>query len=446
MDTVELKSLFLFESLDESHLEWLNTRGGERTYAAGERIYREGDPAECFVVLLSGTIKMTRRVRGGAEVEINRSDFRGAYAGGVLAVVDEEVKTYPHTLEALTPCRIFSLPVVDLLEALNEWFPMPMHIMKGMSRGIRTANERVAERERLAALGSLTAGLTHELNNPAAATVRASRVLRERLAKVLGELPADLAGTSTLSFLEMGDREEELGDWLDDRGVANPWQAAPVLVAAGADVEWAKNFEQSHAEDFAGAIDRLTTVLEIDQLLQEMTEATTRVIDLIGAAKQYSQMDRGPLQRADVHILLDSTLAILAHKLSGVEVSREYDRGLPSIDAYAAELNQVWTNLIDNAVSAMDGHGKLHIRTFGDDTYLTVEIGDTGPGIPAEIRDRIFEPFFTTKPVGDGTGLGLDICHRIVVDRHGGDIRVTSRPGDTRFQVLLPITPSTCDD
>ncbi|MGW0807706.1 ATP-binding protein [Nonomuraea sp. NPDC002799] len=445
MDTIELKSLFLFESLDEPHLEWLNARGYERTYAEGERIYREGEPAQCFIVLLSGAIKMTRRVRGGAEVEINRSDHRGAYAGGVLAVVDEEIKTYPHTLTATAPCRVFAIPVTDLVQALHDWFPMPMHILKGMSRGIRTGNERVAERERLAAIGSLTAGLTHELNNPAAAAVRASRVLRRRLAGVLGELPGDLPGTSALSFMEMGDREEELAGWLAQRGVAGQWEAAPILVAAGADIEWAAAFERTHAADFPGAIDRLTAVLEIDQLLGEVTEATTRVTDLIDVAKQYSQMDRGPLQRVDVHTLLDSTLAILAHKLSGVRVSRSYDRSLPAIEAYAAELNQVWTNLIDNAVAAMDGGGRLHIKTTGDGDQVTVEIGDTGPGIPAEIRGRIFEPFFTTKPVGAGTGLGLDICHRIIVDRHGGDICVLSRPGDTRFQVVLPIAASACD-
>jgi signal transduction histidine kinase len=444
VDTVELKSLFLFESLNESRLEWLNARGCEKSYAEGETIYREGEPAECFIVLLDGTITMTRRVRGGTEIEINRSDHRGAYAGGVLAVIDEDRQVYPHTLRATTSSRVFEIPVADIVRALNDWFPMPMHILRGVSRGIRVSEERVAERERLAALGSVTAGLTHELNNPAAAAVRASRLLRGRVAKVF-ELPEDLPGASTLSFMEMGDREEELGEWLGRRGVAGQWDAASILVAAGADVEWAASFEQRYAQDFPGAISRLTAVLEIDQLLAEMTEATTRISDLIEAAKQYSQMDRGPMQRADVHTLLDSTLAILAHKLSGVRVTRAYDRSLPSIDAYAAELNQVWTNLIDNAVAAMNGGGALRIATTGDGAHLTVEIADTGPGIPAEVRNRIFEPFFTTKPVGDGTGLGLDICHRIVVDRHCGDIRVTSSPGDTRFEVVLPIMSSPCD-
>jgi signal transduction histidine kinase len=200
-------------------------------------------------------------------------------------------------------------------------------------------------------------------------------------------------------------------------------------------------------EILEGAVRWLNYTVETELLMNEIAESTTRISTLLGAAKQYSQMDRAPYQTVDVHELLKSTLIMLARKIGdGVQVVKEFDRTLPRIPVYAAELNQVWTNLIDNAVQAMDGHGTLTVRTAREDDQLLVEIGDTGPGVPAEIRNRIFEPFFTTKPVGDGTGLGLDISWRIVVNRHHGDLRVESEPGDTRFQVRLPLTPSTSEE
>ncbi|MBC7301290.1 MAG: histidine kinase, partial [Nocardia sp.] len=331
----------------------------------------------------------------------------------------------------------------------------------------RKSNQRIAERERLLALGSLSAGLTHELNNPAAAAVRATSGLRERVAgmrhklKMMaeGEFPAEalvklvemqeqaaeqVAKAPDLSPLEAADREDALADWFEERGIADGWNLAPTFVQAGLDTGWLEGvhatLEACQAPVFEGAVRWLNYTIETELLMNEIFDSTTRISTLVGAAKQYSQMDRAPYQVVDLHELLDSTLVMLSRKLGdGVRVVKDYDRSLPPVPCFAAELNQVWTNLIDNAVYAMDGEGTLTIRTFRENDCAAVEIGDTGPGIPAEARGRIFEPFFTTKPVGDGTGLGLDISFRIVANKHNGDIRVESEPGNTRFIVRLPL-------
>nr|MDT0665184.1 ATP-binding protein [Micromonospora sp. DSM 115978] len=241
--------------------------------------------------------------------------------------------------------------------------------------------------------------------------------------------------------METSDREDVLGDWFADHGVTGAWDLAPTFVAAGIDVDWLERVTAVVPEEhFDGAVRWLNYTIETELLMNEIGDSTTRISTLLGAAKQYSQMDRAPFQVVDVHELLDSTLIMMARKIGdGVRVVKEYDRTLPKIPAYPGELNQVWTNLIDNAVSAMAGAGTLTVRTSREHDHLVVEIADDGPGVAAEIRERIFEPFFTTKPVGEGTGLGLDISWRIVVNKHRGDLRMTSEPGDTRFQVRLPL-------
>jgi signal transduction histidine kinase len=342
---------------------------------------------------------------------------------------------------------------------------MPVHLLEGLFIGGRRSQEAIGQRERLLALGSLTAGLTHELNNPAAAAVRATSSLRERVAGMRGKLkmiaagkwdPASLqalvelqqraaervAKAPQLDPLETSDAEDTVSDWLEDHGCRDAWQLAPVFVQAGIDPGW---LDQVHdtvgANMLEPALRWLNYTVETELLMNEIEDATTRITTLVGAAKQYSQLDRAPFQVVDVHDLLSSTLLMLSAKLHGITVVKQYDKTLPKIPAYAAELNQVWTNMIDNAAQAMGGEGTLTIRTARDEGCVLVEIGDTGPGIPPEVQQRIFEPFFTTKPVGEGTGLGLDIAWRIVVKKHHGDIRVDSVPGNTRFQVLLPIQP-----
>jgi signal transduction histidine kinase len=467
----QLKTFFLFEALNPEQLDWLSEHGRVQHYDADATVYGAEEAATCFFMLIEGTMIMSRRV-GDHDVEISRTSQPGVYAGATRAwlaptMTDAEVQRYAGSVRTQTECTFFLLPADDFGAALQRWFPMAMHLLEGMFMGIRSSDALLGQRERLNALGRLTAGLTHELNNPAAAAVRATSALRERVSLMRGKLrhlasgkvdPDTLvklsllqedaiersAKAKRLTPLQASDAEDELGDWFDDHAVSAGWQLAPVLVAAGLDVDW---LEEIHASIPAGHLEAglkwITYALESEQLMAEIEDSTERIATLIGAAKQYSQLDRAEHQQIDVHAGLDSTLVMLGGKVvEGITVVKDYDHELPTIPAYPAELNQVWTNLIDNALGAMKGSGTLTLRTCRDGDYALVEIGDTGPGVPKDLQRKIFEPFFTTKPVGEGTGLGLDISWRIVVNRHGGDLRLLSEPGNTRFQVCLPLTSS----
>ena len=463
---VELSTLFLFEKLTSEQLDWLCREGRIVSTDAGQ-VYTEGEPATCLYVLLDGTIALRRRV-GGDDIEVNRTDLRGAYAGAFFAYLGDRVpQVYNNSMFAVTPCRFFVLDAARFAQLMTEWFPMAVHLLEGLFFGTRNTQEAIGQRERLLALGSLSAGLTHELNNPAAAAMRATAALRDSAAGLRAGLAEMAAGPSDgavlavllrlqgeaaqrvgqppeLSPLEASDREDEIGDWLQARSVPDGWDLAPVFVQAGLDIEWLEHaaaaIGEAGGESIAAPLRWLGDSVESELLRTEITDSVSRISALVGAARQYSQLDRAPYQVTDVHELLDSTLVMLGDKIGqGITVIKNYDRTLPRIPCYPAELNQVWTNLIDNAVAAMAGSGTLTITTGADGEMLLVEIGDTGPGIPAQVQDRIFEPFFTTKPVGQGTGLGLDISWRIVVTRHHGDIRVQSAPGDTRFEVRLPL-------
>jgi signal transduction histidine kinase len=469
LSTEELSTLFLFEALEPEQLAWLSERGRVSTVPAGTPIYVEGRPAECFYVLLEGTAALLRRVQS-EDVELSRSSQRGAYAGATTAFVgnrDEPAPAYTTTWAAITDCRIYALPAAEFGPQLRRWFPMAMHLLDGLSIGMRQSEAAIGQRERLLALGRLSAGLTHELNNPAAAAVRATSALRERVSRMRHKLAGlasgaldaaalmrltavqeeaveSVAKAPKLTPLQTSDAEDELADWLEDHGVEGGWEMAPTLVAAGLDLDYLERVTtEIPAKHLANGLRWITYTVETELLMNEISDATGRISQLVEAAKQYSQLDRAPHQDIDVHDGLDSTLVMFSRKLgpgTGVKVVKEYDRTLPKIPAYPAELNQVWTNLIENAVHAMDCQGRLTIRTQRDADRLRVDIGDTGPGVPQELTGRIFEPFFTTKAVGEGTGLGLDISWRIVVQRHGGDLRVDSKPGETWFRVLLPLT------
>ncbi|ARF53702.1 ATP-binding protein [Streptomyces gilvosporeus] len=463
----ELGSLFLFEKLAPDQLAFLCHEGRVEEFAPGP-VYAEGDPATCFYVLLEGTLVLSSRI-GDYDVETNRSSSRGVYAGAFQAYLGDRVRqVYNSSLRVIEPTRFFVLPAETFATVMHEWFPMAVHLLEGLFFGVKSAQEAVGQRERLLALGTLSAGLTHELNNPAAAAVRATSALRERVAGMrhkLGVIAARpyrrdtlktlvdvqertaerVAKATALSPLEASDREDALADWLDAHGIGDGWQLAPTFVQAGLDTDWLDHVAAAvDDETLEGAVRWLDYTVETELLMNEIEESTTRVSALVTAAKQYSQLDRAPYQVTDVHELLDSTLLMVSAKIgSHITVVKDYDRSLPKIPAYPGELNQVWTNLIDNAVSAMnstDAGGTLTVRTARDRDHLLVEFRDTGPGVPAEIRDRIFDPFFTTKPTGEGTGLGLDISWRIVVNKHHGDLRFQSAPGDTRFQVRLPLT------
>jgi signal transduction histidine kinase len=459
----ELRKLFLFESLSDEQLQWLSEHGWVAEMPAGSTVFQEGTPAEALMLLLSGTVTMSRRV-GQDDVETTRTDQVGVYAGAMQSYLEDRKQEYSATVRVISDARLFILSAEDFAWAMRTWFPMAIHLLEGLFFGMRNSQYIVGQRQQLLALGALSAGLTHELNNPAAAAVRATSALRDRVAamrhklamlahdeldKRVLELLVDVqeeavqavAQAPKLSALEESEREDEIRDWLDDRGVPNGWELAPIFTAAGTTSEFLEKVADGAPDDLLeGALRWLAYTLDTELLIGEITDSVTRISSLVAAAKQYSNMDRAPHERADIHLGLKSTLVMLSSKLQHVEVVKDFDRSLPPVPIYAGELNQVWTNLIDNAVQAMDGHGTLTVRTGLDGDRVRVEIGDTGPGIPEGLRQRIFEPFFTTKPIGQGTGLGLDISYRIVVARHGGDLTVESKPGDTRFIVRLPLT------
>lgn len=463
----ELRTLFLFEKLNDEQLAWLSEHGCTMRMPAGGLVVREGDPADQFFVLLSGTISLTRRV-GQDEVQTNRTEQRGVYMGATQAYLRDDgiPRKYMASMRALDDSEFFVLSAKDFGWLMREWFPMAIHLLEGLALGMRDRQAAISERQRLAALGALSAGLMHELNNPAAAASRATAALRQRVAGMrhklgmlaAGKVPAErlnalielqdevierAAKAPTLTAMEAADREDELGDWMEERHVTGGWDLAPIFAQGGIDIDCLTQIEAKVGDPglFDQAIHWIGYALETEQLMTDIEDATSRVSTLVNTAKQYSQMDRAAHQWIDVHVGLKSTLVMLTHKIgSGITVVKDFDRSLPQIPAHPGELNQVWTNLIDNAVQAMNGVGTLTIKTYREDDHVVVSIGDTGPGVPDKLKKRVFEPFFTTKPVGEGTGLGLDISYRIVVNGHGGDIVLESEPGDTKFKVRLPLT------
>ncbi|GAA3641452.1 ATP-binding protein [Microlunatus ginsengisoli] len=461
----ELRELFLFESLDPDQLDWLSEQGRVEERRRGGPVFSEGDPATCFFVLLEGTISMQRRVES-TNVEINRTDQVGVYSGATQAFMPGDNPLYANTVMAVTDCRFWVIASDEFGPKIRTWFPMATHLLEGLMIGMRSSQAAVGQRERLLSLGRLSAGLTHELNNPAAAAVRATAALRERVSRMRGKLAhlasgkvsgeslmvlfevqeaalERMAKVEEMSPLEVADAEDAIGEWLDDHDVPNSWDLAPALVAGGVDPDWLDEVSARVPRDLiADGIHWVAYALETEQLMGEIEDSTIRISTLVGAAKTYSQVDRAELQDINVKEGIHSTLIMLGHKIKigpGITVVKDFAKDLPLIPAHPAELNQVWTNLIDNALQAMPDGGTLSIRTALDGDCVLVEIGDTGVGIPPELTGKIFEPFFTTKPVGEGTGLGLDICYRVITQRHGGDLRVVSKPGDTRFQVRLPV-------
>lgn len=374
----EIGTLFLFEKLTSEQLGRLCCDGQVELFEAGP-VYTEGDPATCFYVMIEGTVVLSRRV-GGDDVEVSRTSQRGVYTGAMQAYIGDRVQqVYLNSMRVTEPTRFFVLPAETFANIMSEWFPMAVHLLEGLFFGSKSTQLAISQRERLLALGSLSAGLTHELNNPAAAAVRATSALRERVAKMrhklrvisAGKYPREalanlidiqertaerVAKAPSLSPLEASDREDALTDWLDDHDITESWQIAPTFVQAGLDIEWLDQVAAAvDAEILPSAIGWLNYTVETELLMTEIEDSTTRVSNLVGAAKQYSQLDRAPYQVVDVHELLDSTLLMLAGKFGDrIKVVKEYDRTLPKIPAYPAELNQVWTNLIDNAVSAME--------------------------------------------------------------------------------------------
>jgi signal transduction histidine kinase len=474
----ELRTLFLFEALTDEQLEVLCASGHVEQYQPGP-ICVEGEPATCFYVLIEGELAMSK-LSGGQEIETNRTSQRGVYCGAWRAFTGQlQRQSYDATVYVTKPSRFFVLEAPAFARFMEDQFPMAVHLLDGMAVGLERTRQIIDNREKLLALGQLSAGLTHQLNNPAAATVRAAAELRQRVAgmrqklamladgtvtpealRALVRLQEELAeqvaksASANMTAIETADLEDAVGEWLEDHGVDGGWDIAPTFVEGGIDTDWLERIAAATEELDAStslekAIRWLSYTIEGELLLNQILEASKRISALVADAKQYSQMDRAPFQVADVHELLRSTLVMFADRLgkdagkssAPIAVAKEFDRSLPEIPCYPGDLNQVWTNIIDNAIAAMrDEGGTLTLRTRRENEKMArIEICDTGPGIPDDVRGRIFEPFFTTKPIGEGTGLGLDLAWNIVVKKHRGDLRVESVPGDTRFIVLLPL-------
>jgi len=451
-----LRDVPIFATLTDGELRRVADRSQEIHLNSGELLYEENDPPTEFHVILDGEIRVTKLV-DGRETEIDILTT-GDFTGDIGLLIDLPhvggARTVRHTRLLVFDRAAFRTMITEMPAVARAVLPL-------MGARVQGAEVLVREREKLAALGQLSAGLAHELNNPAAAVRRAADQLATALESLqartlrLGRLaltPEEIEALKTarrtasatppaLDPLTRGDREDAVAFRLEDLGLPDAWELAPDLVGAGLDLPDVETLAAAlPAAALADGIGWIADGVAIQGLVDDVRQGAERISTLVQAVKSYSFMDRGSVQDVDVREGLDSTLTILKHKLGNVSITKEYDAALPSIAGHGSELNQVWTNLIDNAVDAMGGAGKLSLRASATPDGVEVEIGDNGPGVPLEVQERIFQPFFTTKRMGSGTGLGLDIAYRIVVNRHGGTIRVASEPGDTRFVVRLPRT------
>src|SRR5271156_3601455 len=451
----ELLRVPIFADLPDDQIAWFISQSQELHLKAGDSSTRQGDPADAMFVLLEGQLQGRGEIAGETVTfTINQGNVTGVlpfsrmthFTVGIRAEADSRALRFPASL------------FPDLVQKMPE---LTKRLVGLMSDRIREATRLEQQRDRLASLGKLSAGLAHELNNPASAAKRAASQLRTMLTKIrnasleLGKrelTPAQKAEIEKLeaSFtqvdvvppdaLTISDLEDQIDSLLRSHGQNDLWMLAAGLARRNIKPEVVESlFSILDAGTARAALVRISASVEISSLLHEIESSTSRISDLVGAIKEYTHMDQAPVQNVDVVKSLESTLTILNHKLKrGVAVQRDYHPVPLLVNSFGSELNQVWTNIIDNAIDAMHGTGELRGRTYRDEGGVVVEIGDNGPGIPDDVRPHIFEPFFTTKGVGEGTGLGLDTVQRIV-KKHRGNIQLSSKPGDTRFQVWLPL-------
>jgi signal transduction histidine kinase len=451
----ELLAIPEFEKLPEDQITWFLGQAEELYLKAGETKFRQGDPADAMFIVLEGQLQARGEIGG----EMAVIAIKPGSVTGVLPF--SRMKQFTVGVRALTDARVLRYPAARFPDLVQKMPELTQRLVGLMSDRIRETTRREQQRDRLASLGKLSAGLAHELNNPASAARRATSQLRDMLKNIrdasheLGRrelTPAQKAEIEKLeaSFIQsneaspdplaVSDLEDQIESLLRSHGQNELWQLAADLARRNVKPEALESlFSILDSDTARAALVRIAASVEVATLLNEIESGTSRISDLVRAIKEYTYMDQTPIQNVDIVKSLETTLTILNHKLKrGVVVKRDYPRVPLLVNSFGSELNQVWTNIIDNAIDAMDGRGELRVRTYRDDNCVVVEIGDNGPGISPDIQPHIFEPFFTTKGVGEGTGLGLDTVQRIV-KKHRGNIQVSSKPGDTRFQVWLPL-------
>ena len=453
----EVRVAPLFAGLADDKLSCLSS-GEIVTASPGTKLAVEDERSQIFHVMLEGEIRITRNY-DNQTILMRTLKGAGNYFGEIMILLDIP---WLSTVRVTKPSRLFRLNEEGFWQMMTECDGVAREIFRAAATRMRNVEGYTQQREKLASLGTMAAGLAHELNNPASAARRAAMHLGEtankaqlflcRLSRLLDSvdwqrlLNAELQATEKLTkvpplnHLERSDREDALARWLDARGVAYAWDMAPTFVSAGLDSAWLDELvNKLPPPSQADALCWLEARVNLKLLTSQVDQSTGRIVELVKAIKSYTYMDQAPVQEVDIHEGIESTLTMLGHKLKNVTLLRKFDHSLPRITAYGSELNQVWTNLIDNAIDAVNGSGTICLGTSLEDDQIVVEIVDNGPGIPPEVQTHMFEPFFTTKGVGSGTGLGLVISNRIVADRHGGEIEFESRPGETRFKVRLPI-------
>ncbi|HTP19557.1 MAG TPA: ATP-binding protein [Solirubrobacteraceae bacterium] len=459
----DLRPVDLFDDIDDAALaEWVAV-AEDRRFDVGDLVVEAGRQPEGLHCLIEGSLQMF--VKDGERLEPTGHQTAPTWIGAVPTLTETIVAAQ---MTALTPARVALIPADEFRRLALAHPAVHRKIMRQVRPVVARFTAIEQNRERLAALGTMAAGLAHELNNPASAARRSAADLAEAL-DVIGatlrelvqagverddaEKIADLrdlalrqcAERDALSALDAADAEDEMRDRLEDIDVPDAYRLAEPLAAAGLDVEWLDQMRSLAGPATPAAVRSVAASLSAQRLVSDLRESTERMSSLIGAVKAYAYMDRGGVVQADIHEGLETTLKVMAHKLkhTEIEIQREYDRTLPPLTIYGSELNQVWTNLLDNAIDALGSTGTITLRTRRDGSCIVVDIADTGPGIPAEARSHVFEPFYTTKDVGKGTGLGLDTARRIVQERHGGSLAFDTSEQGTTFHVWLPIQPTT---
>ncbi|MGW1892878.1 ATP-binding protein [Streptomyces sp. NPDC002004] len=466
-----LRSLEIFAGLTEDQLDWLTSVSHPAVYQDGEILFHDGEEATHFYVLLDGGLVVTKVVDGREEVLTRHSthddpaeqhDNKPSAAHrftGELPLLTEG--GYVATVAVSGPTTVLAYPKDVFFEMLARCQGVAAVLLPVLAWRIKSSEVQARNRATVEALGTLAAGLAHELNNPAAAVARAAQELGTAVDRLTMSAhawgaaadPGERAAFDRLSAdldavpppadtdpVAQADAEDELTDWADEMGADRPDLLAAGIADLGLDLDWLRERLDPVGDGaLPAALDHLGAVLETRSLTAELRAAGPRISQLVAATRDYANLDRAPEQQFSVTEGIDNTVTMLRSKLDAVQIVREYADGLPRLMGYPSELNQVWTNLIDNAVDAMDGKGTLTLRAHVEGTCLVVEVADTGNGIPEDILPRIFEPFYTTKDVGKGTGLGLHLSYRIVTQRHHGSITTRSVPGDTRMVVRLPL-------